>query len=104
MRGKPSYPQLTKRVHGLGETHHGGRRSRIPAVIDAALAYGDAWRARKAFGKQFRQEPRVDQVFLKATAAPLDRNLTDSGGISKGAIRLENDLSEQMKIKQENQI
>ena len=46
--------------------------------IDAALAYGDAWRARKAFGKQFRQEPRVDQLFLKATAAQLDKNLTDS--------------------------
>ena len=47
-------------------------------LIDAALAYGDAWRARKAFGKQFRQEPRVDQLFLKATAAQLDKNLTDS--------------------------
>jgi hypothetical protein len=47
-------------------------------LIDAALAYRDAWRARKAFGKQFRQEPRADQVFLKATARQLDKNVTDS--------------------------
>jgi hypothetical protein len=53
-------------------------------LIDAALADGDAWRARKASGKQCLQEPRVNQVFLKATAEQLDKNLTDSRGISKG--------------------
>jgi hypothetical protein len=52
--------------------------ARYQQLIDAALAYRDAWRARKAFGKQFRQEPRADQVFLKATAAQLDKNVTDS--------------------------
>ena len=70
--------------------------ARYQQLIDAALAYGDAWRARKAFGKQFRQEPRVDQVFVKATAAQLDKNLTDSRrNLERAAIRLENDLSEQ---------
>ena len=47
-------------------------------LVDAALAYRDAGRARKAFAKQFPQEPRTDQVFLKATVAQLDKNLTDS--------------------------
>ena len=50
---------------------------RYQQLISEALAYGDAWRARKAFGKQFRQKPRGDQVFLKATAARLDKNVTD---------------------------
>jgi hypothetical protein len=58
-------------------------------LIDAALAYGDAWRARKAFGKQFWQEPRVDQVFLKATAVQLDKDVTDSRrNLERVAIRL----------------
>jgi plastocyanin len=35
-------------------------------LIDAARVYADAWRARKAFRKQFRH-PRVDQVFLSYT-------------------------------------
>jgi hypothetical protein len=65
-------------------------------LIDAALAYRDAWRARKAFRKQFRREPGVDQVFLKATAAQLDKNATDSRrNLARTAIRLQNDLSEQ---------
>jgi hypothetical protein len=33
--------------------------------------------AQEAFGKQFRQQPRIDQVFLKATAAQIDKNVTD---------------------------
>ena len=41
-------------------------------LIDAALAYREAWRARKAFAEQFREEPRIEQVFLRATAAQLD--------------------------------
>ena len=70
--------------------------ARYQQLIDAAFAYGDAWRARNAFGKQFRQEPRVDQVFLKATATQLDKNLADSRrNLERAAIRLENDLSEQ---------
>ena len=70
--------------------------ARYQQLIDAALAYRDAWRARKAVGKQFRQEPRVDQVFLKATAAQFDKNLTGSRrNLERSAIRLENDLSEQ---------
>ena len=78
--------------------------ARYQQLINAALAYGDAWRARNAFGKQFRQEPRVDQVFLKATAAQLDKDVTDSRrNLERAAIRLENDLSEQKKIKQEHQ-
>jgi hypothetical protein len=65
-------------------------------VIDAALAYRDSWRARKALRNQFRQEPGVDQVFLKATAAQLDKNVTDSRrNLERTAIRLQNDLSEQ---------
>jgi len=52
--------------------------ARYQQLIDAALAYGDAWRARKTFNKEFRQEPRVGQGFLKATAAQLDKNVTDS--------------------------
>jgi hypothetical protein len=78
--------------------------ARYQQLINAALAYRDAWRARKAFGKQFRQEPRVDQVFLKATAAQLDKDVTDSRrNLERAAIRLENDLSEQKKIKQGHQ-
>ena len=65
-------------------------------LIDAALACGEAWRARKAFGTQFRHEPRIDQVFLKATAEQLDKTLTNSRrNLERAAIRLENDLSEQ---------
>jgi hypothetical protein len=65
-------------------------------LIDAALTYGDTWRAREAFGKQFRQEPSVDQAFLKATAAQLDKNLTDSRrNLERAPIRLESHLSEQ---------
>jgi hypothetical protein len=41
-------------------------------LIDAALAYREAWRARKAFAERFREEPRIEQVFLRATAAQLD--------------------------------
>lgn len=64
-------------------------------LIDAALAYRDAWRARKSFRKQFRQEAGVDQVFLKATAAQLDKNVTDSRrNLERTAIILQNDLSE----------
>ena len=64
-------------------------------LVDAAQAYGDAWRARKAFRKQFRN-PRIDQVFLKASAAQFDKDVTDSRRNLEGAaIRLENDLSEQ---------
>ena len=63
--------------------------ARYRKLVDAALAYRDAWRARKAFGKQFRQEPRVDQVFLKATAAQLDKDVADSRrNLERLAIRL----------------
>ena len=77
---------------------------RYQQLIDAALAYGDAWRARNAFGKQFRQEPRADQVLLKATAAQLDKNLTDSRrNLERAAMRLENDLSEQRRSSKNHQ-
>jgi hypothetical protein len=70
--------------------------ARYQQLIDAALTYRDAGRARKAFGKQFRQKPRADQVFLKATAAQLDKNVTDSRrNLETVALRLINDLSEQ---------
>ena len=73
-------------------------------LIDAALAYGDAWRARKAFGKQFRQEPRVDQVFLKATVAQLDKDVIDSRrNLERAAIRLKNDLFEQRRSSKNHQ-
>jgi hypothetical protein len=61
-----------------------------------ALAYRDAWRAGKSFGKQFWQEPRIDQVFLKATVAQLDKDVTDSRRNLEGAaIRSDDDLAEQ---------
>jgi hypothetical protein len=67
-------------------------------LIDPALAYTDAWRARKAFRKQFRQEPGVDQVFLKATAAQLDKNVTDSRrNLERTAIILQNDCPNKSK-------
>jgi uncharacterized protein YneF (UPF0154 family) len=112
----PEEIRVDRKGSGLGQWHvqHATRRNegkqmsvaaRYKLLIDAALAYGDAWRARKAFRKQFRQEPRVDQVFLKATAAQLDKNVADSRrNLEKMAIRLGNDPSEQIKIKQENQI
>jgi hypothetical protein len=63
--------------------------ARYQQLIDAALAYRDTCRARKAFGKQVRQEPRVDQVFLKATAAQLDKEVSDSRrNLERMAIRL----------------
>ena len=34
-------------------------------LIDAALAYGDAWRARKAFGKQFGKNHALTRSFSK---------------------------------------
>jgi len=78
--------------------------ARYQQLIDAALAYRGAWRARKAFGKQFRQEPGVDQVFLKATAAQLDKDVIDSRrNLERAAIRLENDLSEQRKSSKNHQ-
>jgi hypothetical protein len=44
----------------------------------------------------FGKEPGVDQVFLEATAAQLDKNATDSRrNLARTAIRLQNDLSEQ---------
>jgi hypothetical protein len=52
--------------------------ARYQRLIDAALAYRDAWRARKAFAEQFRDEPRIEQVFLRATAAQLDKNVNDT--------------------------
>ena len=70
--------------------------ARYQRLIDAALAYRDACRARKAFAKQFRQEPRIDQVFLKATVAQLDKNVTDTRkDLERMAIRLQNDRSKQ---------
>jgi hypothetical protein len=76
---------------------------RCQRLVDAALAYRDAWRARKAFAKQFRQEPRTDQVFLKATVAQLDRNLTDSRlNLERIAISLRNDPFATKKIEKEN--
>ena len=52
--------------------------ARYQRLIDAALAYREAWRARKAFADQFREEPRIEQVFLRATAAQLDKNANDT--------------------------
>ena len=42
--------------------------ARYQRLIDAALAYREAWRARKAFAEQFREEPHIEQVFLRARA------------------------------------
>ena len=78
--------------------------ARYQQLIDAARAYRDAWRARKAFGKQFRQEPRVDQVFLKATAAQLDKNVADSRReLERAALRFVKRSVRTKKIKQEDQ-
>ena len=58
-------------------------------LIDAALAYRDAWRARNAFRQQFRREPRADKLFFKATAAQLDRDVADGRrNLERIAIRL----------------
>ena len=63
--------------------------ARYQQLIDSALAYREGRRVRKAFGKQFRQEPRIDQVFLKATAAQLDKEVSDSRrNLERMAIRL----------------
>ena len=69
--------------------------ARHQRLIDAALAYREAWRARKAFTEQFREEPLVEQVFLRATAAQLDKNVNDTrDNLERTAIRLQNDRSE----------
>ena len=63
--------------------------ARYQMLIDAALAYRDAWRARNAFSKQFQQEPHADQLFLKATAVQLDKDVADSRrNLERIAIRL----------------
>jgi hypothetical protein len=81
-------------------TDRAGRRQ----LIDAALAYRDAWCTRKTFGKQFRQELRADQVFLKATAAQLDKNVTDSGrDLEMVALRFVKRSVRTKKIMQEDQ-
>ena len=68
-------------------------------LIDAALAYREAWRARKAFAEQFREGPRIEQVFLRATAAQLDKNVNDTReNLERTAIRLQNDRSEQTRF------
>ena len=70
--------------------------ARYQRLIDAALAYREAWRARKAFAEQFREGPRIEQVFLRATAAQLDKNVTDTRkDLERMAITLQNDRSEQ---------
>jgi hypothetical protein len=70
--------------------------ARYQQLIDAALAYRDAWRARKAFGEQFQKKLRIGQVFLKATAAQLDKDVNDSRrNLERSAVRFENDLFEQ---------
>jgi hypothetical protein len=70
--------------------------ARYQRLIDAALAYREAWRARKAFAEQFREAPRVEQVFLSATAAQLDKNVNDTReNLEMTAIRLQNDRSKQ---------
>ena len=70
--------------------------ARYKQLIDAALVYRDAWCARKAFGKQFPQKPTIGQVFLKVTAAQLDKDVDDSRrNLERAAIRLKNDMSEQ---------
>jgi hypothetical protein len=70
--------------------------ARYQRLIDAALAHREAWRARKAFAEQFREAPCVDQVFLRATAAQLDKNVTDTRkDLERMAITLQNDRSEQ---------
>jgi len=73
--------------------------ARYQRPIDAALAYREAWRARKAFAEQFREEPRTEQVFLRATAAQLDKNVNDTReNLERTAIRLKNDRSEQARF------
>jgi hypothetical protein len=68
-------------------------------LIDAALPYREAWRARKAFAEQFREGPRIEQVFLRATAAQLDKNVNDTReNLEWTAIRLQNDRSEQTRF------
>jgi uncharacterized protein YneF (UPF0154 family) len=70
--------------------------ARCQRLIDAATAYIDAWRARKAFAEQFREEPRIDQVFVRATASQLDKNVTETRkDLERMAIRLQNNWSEQ---------
>jgi hypothetical protein len=70
--------------------------ARYQRLIDAALAYRDAWRARKAFAEQFREEPRIEQVFLRATAVQLDKNVNDTReNLERMAIRLQNDQPKQ---------
>jgi hypothetical protein len=69
---------------------------RYQCLVDAALAYRDAWRARKAFAKQFPEGPRIEQVFLRATAAQLDKNVNETReNLERIAIRLQNDRSAQ---------
>ena len=68
--------------------------ARYQRPIDAALAYREAWRARKAFAEQFREEPHIEQVFLRATAAQFDKNVNDTReNLERMAIRLQNDRS-----------
>ena len=68
-------------------------------LIDAALAYGDAWRTRKAFAEQFREGPRIEQVFLRATAAQLDKNVNDTReNLERMAIRLRDDRFKQTRF------
>ena len=70
--------------------------ARYQQLINEALVYRDGGRARRGFGKQFRQKPRADQIFLTATAAQLDKNVTDSQrNLERVDLRFVNDLSEQ---------
>jgi hypothetical protein len=70
--------------------------ARYQRLIDAALAFSEAWRARKVFAEQFPEAPRIEQVFLNATAAQLEKNVNDTReNLERTAIRLQNDRSEQ---------
>ena len=73
--------------------------ARYQRLIDATLAFSEAWRARKVFTEQFREEPRIEQVFLRATAAQLDKNVNDTrDNLERVAIRLQNDRFKQTRL------
>lgn len=80
---------LTKESNGWERRIMVTDAARYRQLIDATLAYRDACRRKKGPQLQLRQEPRVDQIFFKATAAQLDKDLTDSRrNLERMAIRL----------------
>jgi hypothetical protein len=77
--------------------------TRYQRLIEAALASKEAWRARKAFAEQFREKLRIEQVFVRATAAQFDKNVNDTReNLERMAIRLQNDRSKQTRFGKNN--